>query len=522
MWKRLQVADTNREKKRLRHHCRTIHTRYLSMLYQPHRNSNRNRHDANSTYYYYCIQRIVILLLCFSLNRLRTSDTRYSLLSNNHYYSQVTTTTTTTTSAVVVVVVVVVAEAASFVSLPRTKPTFHRNQQRMVNDVKSTSSTAAATTITTTTPSEPTELVSLPILHHTSPLLELYESKLLGIRRTKETSISSSSSSIERRPILDHRDTTPRTAMILLNAPIQHIPMVSPLFQQLWSTSSYHVCADGGANRLYRATIDTDSVLDETTTNRTTTTYLPDCITGDLDSIHTRVRQYYSQRGVTIVHVEDQDTNDLDKAIMAVLRHFTTTTGSTATTTDTDDSECIQCVVYGAFGGRFDQEMASFQSLYRYNHYNNTMTSTVANGPVPPKIKLYLYDDHTMAFLLPSGYMNHIHLLLHNRNGTNNNNKDDDTNHDMVREGPICGLIPLGCPVDAVTTTGLQWNLQQQSTSFGTLLSTSNRILTTATTRSDVDTTNDPTSSQLLTVTCTQPMVFTAQVHAGIPTAWSE
>jgi thiamine pyrophosphokinase len=280
----------------------------------------------------------------------------------------------------------------------------------------------------------------LRTIHHKSPLVELHESSPLN------------------------STANDRTALIILNAPI--LSPMSPLFQLLWNSSHYRVCADGGANRLLSVCRKFHHSMDDDKT----TGFIPDCITGDLDSLLPVTRQFYQEKGVNIVPVADQDTNDLDKAIAAVLDHFAS---SSANTTET-----IRCIVYGAFGGRFDQEMASFQSLYRYNETS---------------LRLFLYDDHTMAFLLRSGCINRIRLLPNNGAELH------------VGEGPTCGLIPLGCAVDSVTTQGLQWNLHAQPTSFGGLVSTSNRII-----------------APEVQVVCSQPLVFTAQVHAGVTTVWSE
>jgi thiamine pyrophosphokinase len=295
------------------------------------------------------------------------------------------------------------------------------------------------------------------------------------------------------------------TAMVILNAPIP--TPVSPLFQRLWKASTFHVCADGGANRLKQATTTVVTAHSEDDDNNNSY-FIPDLITGDLDSLLPDTRTYYQQRGVEIVRVPDQDRNDLDKAVTAVLRHFDTNAGGSDD--DDDDGQPpqqqhqirIRCVVYGAFGGRFDQEMASFQALYKYqNMTNNTTTAS---------LQLVFYDDHTMAFLLPPDCCNHVHLAL--QSTTTTTTKDDDSNNNnntnrccLPSEGPVCGLIPLGGAVDSVTTTGLQWNLQNQGTSFGGLVSTSNCAV-----------------NRVVTVTSSQPLVFTAQVHAGIETAWSE
>ena len=90
----------------------------------------------------------------------------------------------------------------------------------------------------------------------------------------------------------------------------------------LWKKSTYRICADGGANRLYEATVGTkkrreevDSEVGvdfESTTSCCCEHFLPDLITGDLDSLYPHVHEYYKSRGVDIVRVEDQDFHDLD------------------------------------------------------------------------------------------------------------------------------------------------------------------------------------------------------------------
>ena len=113
----------------------------------------------------------------------------------------------------------------------------------------------------------------------------------------------------------------------------------SPLFQALWKASQFHVCADGGANRLYRATAAArssdgsdskdgkaassswDNNTNSIYSNSTNNCYIPDLIVGDLDSLQPAVREYYEQAGCKIEQIVDQDRNDLDKALEAVVQH---------------------------------------------------------------------------------------------------------------------------------------------------------------------------------------------------------
>ena len=236
------------------------------------------------------------------------------------------------------------------------------------------------------------------------------------------------------------------TAMVILNSPIENPP--SPLFERLWQQSSFRICADGGANRLYQAT-----VASAVTPNQL---YLPDLITGDLDSLESNVRSYYESHKVPILRQYDQDFNDLDKSIRSIPTNYQT------------------CLVYGAFGGRFDQEMGAVQALY-------------AHAERIPNI--WLYNDQNASILLQPGQ----HVL-------HCPNFGDATT--VLGEGPTCGLIPLGQPCDKVTTQGFQWNLDNVPLAFGALVSTSNRLV-----------------ASTVHVECSHPLLFTAEIQIPLSAA---
>ena len=108
-------------------------------------------------------------------------------------------------------------------------------------------------------------------------------------------------------------------------------PLSGTVLGALWEASAYRVCADGGANRLHDATVvvatvrggvcegedgeEEESVEEEDASSSHGCDYLPDLITGDLDSLRPDVRRYYESRGVPILRVEDQDYHDLDVRI---------------------------------------------------------------------------------------------------------------------------------------------------------------------------------------------------------------
>jgi thiamine pyrophosphokinase len=335
------------------------------------------------------------------------------------------------------------------------------------------------------------------------------------------------------------RQPSQASALIILNTPIpttttttddnnnNQLLLLPEVFQRLWESTTFHVCADGGANRLYDATIkrthrhhDIDIV-----TTTTDSKFLPDLITGDLDSLRPNVKSYYEQRGVPIVTVQDQNYHDLDKSLMAVEQWImkgvennnnskkqkqerqhdnycneeTDTITITTTTSSTTTTPTTNCFIYGGFGGRFDQEMACINTLYSWGKkesFQNTQMS--------------IYNEETGVILLssegkkpPMMIVNEIWIrfpdvvLLEeegNDKNDNNNNKEEEVEGNHVEsseqneeevaaaaevgEGPTCGLIPIGGRCETVYTSGLKWNLNGDiPLEFGGLVSSSNRIV---------------------------------------------
>jgi thiamine pyrophosphokinase len=272
-------------------------------------------------------------------------------------------------------------------------------------------------------------------------------------------------------PCFTKNDKQPtKSILIILNMPIhkQH----SPSFEQLWQCSQHRICADGGANRLYHYNKD----------------YIPNRIRGDLDSLDASVAEYYKAKDVIVERDPCQDANDLDKALQVCLEVMATKEDDDdANSSNKTDSLPPRIYVYGAFGGRFDQEMASFAALYKWaNHFHWQM---------------YLYGEETCAFLIPANTPCEIRLAFHDGKEPDTaavNNETDSLL--LVGEGPTCGLVPLGCRCESIITNGLKWDLDgTMPLEFGGLVSTSNRIM-----------------KERVTVTSSHPVIFTAELQCYV------
>ena len=244
----------------------------------------------------------------------------------------------------------------------------------------------------------------------------------------------------ERRRLRDDARSATEDALLILN---YHLPAVT---SHVWKLVHARrcVCADGGANRLYdelpemlakasEAPIYDDENEKDAFARAVREAHVPRAIVGDLDSVRPEVLAFYEKRGCLTVDLShDQDTTDLHKAVTWLERDY-----------ERDGAAAFgdrrrRVLVAGALGGRFDHEMAHLSCLHAF-----------------ADTEIVLLGRTSTARLIPKG----VTVIV----------------PDAAAEGPTCGLFPMLGPA-TVSTSGLRWNLDSHVLTFGTNISTSNRI----------------------------------------------
>ncbi|KAI0064781.1 thiamine pyrophosphokinase [Artomyces pyxidatus] len=205
-----------------------------------------------------------------------------------------------------------------------------------------------------------------------------------------------------------------KLALIILNQPFSE-----SLLERLWHASSWHCCADGGANRLH-------DIL------RAPAQRLPDLIKGDLDSLRDDVRTYYEGQGVPVVGDGDQYSTDLMKCIQSL----------EAKEKASGEQDSHDIVFLGGLSGRLDQTIHTLSYLHKLRKSAR---------------RIYAVTDDNVGWVLDEGE----HAIS--------------IPHSVL--GPTCGLLPVGIESTVLSTKGLRWNLTDTLSGFDGLLSTSNHLL---------------------------------------------
>ncbi|SJX63688.1 related to Ribonuclease Z / related to thiamin pyrophosphokinase 1 [Sporisorium reilianum f. sp. reilianum] len=240
-----------------------------------------------------------------------------------------------------------------------------------------------------------------------------------------------------------------RYAMVLLNSPIDARQIGH--FRRLWDSASLRLCADGAVNRL----LDTFGAAAFEVQNGQSAVPLPNAIVGDLDSIRPDTQRFFESKGVAVHVRPSQYATDLQKTIQEIEDQEAAS----------GEGEEHTLVIYGGLAGRLDQSVHTLHVLWQLAPGTPDLGSVMdpegkseRGNRLRKRQRTFAIGDGSVAWLLPQGK----HVLHMSRRVM----------------GKTCGILPLGVGSSGakVSTKGLEWNLNGDSTTLGGFLSTSNHL----------------------------------------------
>lgn len=245
------------------------------------------------------------------------------------------------------------------------------------------------------------------------------------------------------------QNDVPRYAMVLLNSPIDTRQIGH--FRHLWKSASLRLCADGAANRI----LDCFGAAAFESQDGRPSVPLPNAILGDLDSIRPDTQHFFTCKGVAVHLRPSQYATDLQKTIQEV-------EDQEAASGDGDEHTLI---IFGGLAGRLDQSVHTLHVLWQLAPGTEQLGSVLdpdglneRGSRLKKRQRTFAIGDGSVAWLLPKGK----HVLKMSRQVM----------------GKTCGILPLGVGNSGanVSTKGLEWNLERDSTTLGGFLSTSNHL----------------------------------------------
>lgn len=176
-----------------------------------------------------------------------------------------------------------------------------------------------------------------------------------------------------------------------------HIPQKTIIQNEL-SGSEFLIAADGGANQAHELN------------------FIPDVIIGDLDSYRVTGKEK-----ALIIKDEDQETNDLEKALRYALQKYAT-----------------EIIVFGATGKRLDHTLKNLSVLLQYDSKFDS---------------IILVDDYVTMKIIQSPFKESFNV------------------------GAIISLFPLSGKVEGITTKGLKYPLNDEALENGVRDGSSNEAI---------------------------------------------
>lgn len=214
-------------------------------------------------------------------------------------------------------------------------------------------------------------------------------------------------------------------AVIVLNRPIE---CEANFVLNLWKQAQVRVTVDAGTDRwLTFLGNDREKVLKGLCEE-----YLPDIVTGDMDSVREETLTKLESLGVKIIHTMDQDETDYTKSLRKLNLYCSER-----------NIKLKVAYVFNEVSGRMDQIIAGISTLYK-------------SQKILPNVPVIQISKGSLTWLLQTGMHKIIipEILRNNRTW--------------------CSLLPVGFPAKNVSTTGLKWNLDNTTLEVGSLVSSSN------------------------------------------------
>ncbi|KAL2419266.1 hypothetical protein ABEF95_003711 [Exophiala dermatitidis] len=273
-------------------------------------------------------------------------------------------------------------------------------------------------------------------------------------------------------------------AIIILNQPINYHALDAVI-----DHADLLVCADAGADRLFKYHQQQQNhpnhqqdhqqhqqqqqqqhlSLRPETRDRVR---LPDAIVGDLDSLSPQVEHHYRSQGVDVIKDPNQYSTDFTKCLKWIRQAVQQQQQQPRQQPQPQpqSSTIMDVVVLGGLGGRVDQAFSEIHHLY-----------LASNDPELLVGRIYLLSEQSLSFVLAESDSDTTGTSRSNLNIIHVPDSDFDSDSDSKPDShnyyfeENVGIIPvLGRCL--ITTTGLEWDVEDWPTEFGGQLSTSNHI----------------------------------------------